>query len=145
MMERMELLKKIDHIGIAVADLEQGLAVYRDQMGMRHERTETVPGQKVKVAVLSVGGIRIELLQATAEESPIARFLARGSKGVHHICYRVDDMDEAIAYCQRQGLQVLQGSRRAGAGGAEVAFLHPRCSEGVLTELSTGGEEREYK
>jgi methylmalonyl-CoA/ethylmalonyl-CoA epimerase len=138
------ILKEIDHIGIAVEDLEQAVAVYRDQMGMKYERGETVEEQKVKVAVLSVGGIHIELLQATSDDSPIAKFLSRGNKGVHHICYRVDDMDRAIAFCRERGLEVLEGSRRTGAGGAEVAFLHPRSTAGVLTELTTGARgERE--
>jgi methylmalonyl-CoA/ethylmalonyl-CoA epimerase len=134
----MGVLDKIDHIGIAVPSLQEGLAVYRDRLGMELAGIETVEEQKVRVAILKVGGTRIELLEATADDSPIAKFLSGGGRGVHHIAYRVADLDEALRRCEANGLKAIPGTRRSGAGGTQVVFLHPKSTVGLLTELTTG-------
>lgn len=130
------MLKKIDHIGIAVADLEQGLALFRDVFGLEYLGTELVESEQVRVAILKIGEIRIELLQATSEESPIARFLAKGGRGVHHIAYVVDDLGKAIEAYESQGVKPIDNKKKPGAGAARVAFLHPKSTLGVLTELT---------
>ncbi len=134
------MLNRIDHIGIAVEDLEQSLSLFRDVLGMTYLGAEQVPSQKVKVATLRVGAIRIELLQPTSEDSPIAKFLKKRGRGVHHIAFQVDDLPAALKRCEAQGLKLVDKSVRPGAAGASIAFLDPKCTQGVLTELTTGSD-----
>jgi methylmalonyl-CoA/ethylmalonyl-CoA epimerase len=129
------MLKTIDHLGIAVKDLSESMKLYRDVMGLELLGEEVVAGQSVKVAIFKIGEVKIELLEATSEDSPIAKFLAAGGRGIHHVAYRVDDVEKAIAYCQANGLELIDKSARSGAHGAKIAFLHPRSTGGVLTEL----------
>jgi methylmalonyl-CoA/ethylmalonyl-CoA epimerase len=133
-------LKKIDHLGIAVRDLEKALAVFRDRLRLPLDAVEEVPQEKVKVAFLSVGESRLELLQPTAVDSAVARFLDRRGEGLHHVCFEVQDFDRLLADLPRSGLELLPGYPRAGAGGERVAFFHPRSTAGVLIELRERGE-----
>lgn len=127
--------KKISHIGIAVNSLEAAIPLYRDVLGMEFEGTEVVAEQKVKVAFFVAGESRIELLEATAPDSPVAKFIEKNGEGVHHLAYEVDDLRQAIANLQQQGVRLIDSEPRRGAHGTSIAFLHPKATGGVLTEL----------
>lgn len=127
--------KKINHIGIAVKSIDSHLPLYRDILGMEFEGTEIVAEQKVKVAFFAIGESRIELLEPTAEDSPVARFLEKNGEGVHHIAYEVEDLAAALAELRRQGIRLIDETPRCGAHATRIAFLHPKSTGGVLTEL----------
>lgn len=129
------MMKKINHLGIAVKDLDAQIAIYRDQLGMAFEGTEEVPSQMVKVAFFSVGESRVELLMPTSEESPIAKYLETNREGLHHVAYEVADIRAAMAACKAQGLRLLSEEPKPGAHHTLVCFLHPKSTGGVLTEL----------
>jgi len=133
------VLKKISHIGIAVKSLEVSIPFYRDVLGMPFEGTEVVAEQKVKVAFLGVGESRIELLEATDPESPVAKFIEKNGEGVHHVAYEVADLSAALATLKAQGVRLIDETPRGGAHGTQIAFLHPKASGGVLTELCQPG------
>jgi len=126
---------KIDHIGIATDDIEQLASIYRDALGLRVVETEEVASQKVRVAMLPVGESQIELLEATAADSPISKFLARRGPGIHHVAFKVDDIRAALAELKSKGARLIDEEPRTGAGGCLVAFVHPSSSGGVLLEL----------
>ena len=129
------MTNKINHIGIAVKNLEASLPFYRDTLGMTFEGDEVVTEQKVKVAFLAVGDSRIELLEPTAADSPVAKFLEKNGEGVHHIAYEVVDLTLALAELKRDGVRLIDETPRSGAHGTSIAFLHPKATGGVLTEL----------
>jgi len=129
------MTKKINHIGVAVKSIEATLPFYRDVLGMPFEGTEEVAEQKVKVAFLGVGESRIELLEATSEDSPVAKFIEKNGEGVHHVAYEVDDLGSALSELERQGVRLIDQKPRNGAHGTSIAFLHPKATMGVLTEL----------
>ena len=126
---------KIDHIGVAVVSIDDALAVYRS-LGLEEAHREEVPTQKVRTAFLPVGESRIELLEPTAEDSPVSKFLIRRGSGVHHICFAVDDIEAALADLKERGFRLLHDHPVPGADGKRVAFLHPDAGQGVLIELS---------
>ncbi len=128
------MLKKINHIGIAVKSIESGLATYR-ALGLEPEGEEVVEDQKVRVVFLTVGESRIELLEPTSPDSPVARFIEKKGEGIHHIAFQVDDVEEALAKAESQGLRLIDKSPRGGAHGTRIAFLHPKSTGGVLMEL----------
>ena len=125
----------IDHIGIAVSSLDDALAFYRDALGLDVEAPEEVPSQRVRAHFIQVGETAIELLEATADDSPIAKYVAKRGPGVHHITLRVDDIGEALARLKARGVRLIDETPRAGAHGALVAFIHPSSAHGVLIEL----------
>lgn len=125
----------LDHIGIAVHSIEEALRSYQGAMGLKMEASVTVEEQKVRVAVLPVGESRIELLEATDSSSPIRRFLAKRGEGVHHICFKVKDLNRKLTDFRKAGLQTLQDASGTGYQGRKIAFLHPRSTHGVLIEL----------
>ena len=125
----------LDHIGIAVDDLAEALAFYRDALGLDVDVTEEVASQAVRAHFLSVGPATLELLEATSPESPIARFISRRGAGLHHITLRVDDIIETLARLRARGVQLIDETPRDGAEGALVAFIHPSSAHGVLVEL----------
>ncbi|BCG45814.1 Methylmalonyl-CoA epimerase [Citrifermentans bremense] len=129
------MLSKINHIGVAVTSLEEALPFYRDSLGMTFSGTEEVPSQLVRVAFLSVGESKIELLEPTSPESPVAKFLEKNGPGVHHVAYGVEDIEAAIASLVAKGTRMIDAVPRNGAHGARIAFIHPKSSGGVLTEL----------
>jgi methylmalonyl-CoA/ethylmalonyl-CoA epimerase len=131
---------KIDHLGIAVRSLDDAVQVFRRLTGSEPSATEEVGDQKVRVAMFQVGESRLELLEATAPDSPIARFLDKGGRGVHHLTLTVTDLDETLASLDRDGVRLIDRQPRIGAGGEKIAFLHPSSTAGVLIELV---EERE--
>ncbi len=129
------MIKKIDHIGIAVRDLDAQIALYRDKLGLTFEGTEEVPSQQVRVAFFQTGDARIELLMATSLESPIAKHIEKRGEGMHHVAYEVPDIRAAITEAKARGLQPLSEEPRPGAHHTLVCFLHPKATGGVLTEL----------
>jgi len=132
--------KKINHIGIAVKSIENSVPFYRDVLGMTYEGSEEVAEQKVRVAFLGVGESRIELLEPTSPDSPVAGFLVKNGEGIHHIAYEVPDLEGALAHLQAAGVRLIDQNPRNGAHGARIAFLHPKATGGVLTELCQAGE-----
>ena len=126
---------KIDHLGVAVASIDDALAVYR-ALGLVEEKRESVPGQKVVAAFLPVGESRIELLEPTSSDSPVAKFLAKRGEGIHHVCFAVPDLDAALADLTAKGFRLIHAAGVQGADGKRVAFLHPEAGRGVLIELS---------
>ena len=129
------MLKKINHIGIAVTSIEDATPFYRDVLGMEFEGTEVVAEQKVKVAFFVVGESRIELLEPTAADSPVAKFLEKNGPGVHHVAYEVADLEQRLAQLKNAGVRLIDERPRLGAHGTHIAFMHPKGSGGVLTEL----------
>jgi methylmalonyl-CoA/ethylmalonyl-CoA epimerase len=129
------MLKKISHIGIAVKSLDEAIPFYRDNLGMVFQGIEEVPEQRVKVAFFLVGESKIELLEPSSAGSPVAGFLEKYGSGIHHIAYEVDDIGSAIVKLEADGMRMIDKAPRQGAHGALIAFLHPKSSHGVLTEL----------
>ncbi len=129
------MAKLISHVGIAVKSLDASIPFYRDVLGMEFEGTEVVAEQKVKVAFLVVGESRIELLEPTSDDSPVAKFLEKNGEGTHHIAYQVDDLAAALADLKAKGVRLIDETPRRGAHGSLIAFIHPKASGGVLTEL----------
>lgn len=125
----------MDHIGIAVADLEEALKLYTETFGLELQGTEVVEEQKVKVAFLPIGDTEIELLESTDPEGPIAKFIEKRGQGIQHIALRVDDIDAALDKMRAEGIRLIDEKPRYGAGGARIAFLHPKATGGVLIEL----------
>ena len=129
------MLTKINHIGIAVKSLEESIPFYRDNLGMAFLGTEEVAEQKVKVAMLQVGESKIELLEPTSEESPVAKFIEKSGPGIHHLAYEVENIEAAIAKLLSDGTRMIDEKPRNGAHGTRIAFIHPKSSNGLLTEL----------
>jgi len=129
------MIKKVDHIGIAVKSLENTLPFYTDVLRLSLLGVEEVESQKVKVAFLKAGETKIELLEPTSEESPIADFIAKRGEGIHHVAFGVASIEERIAEMKDQGIRMIDDQPRLGAGGAQIAFMHPKSAAGVLVEL----------
>jgi methylmalonyl-CoA/ethylmalonyl-CoA epimerase len=125
----------IDHIGIAVANIGDALAFYRDALGLDVEAPEEVASQRVRAHFIPAGEAAIELLEATADDSPIAKYVAKRGPGLHHITLRVDDIRAALAQLKDKGLRLIDEAPRDGAHGSLVAFIHPSSAHGVLVEL----------
>ena len=125
---------RIAHIGIAVEDLETALAFYRDVLGLEPHPQEQTDG--ATIVSLSVGDSLIELLTSDDRKSPIGKFLAKRGPGIHHICYRVPDLDQALAACRSAGYHLVDEVPRKGAGGRRIAFVHPKATAGILLELT---------
>ena len=128
------MLKRIDHIAIAVEDIERALTFFRDVLGLELSHTETVPEQGVQVAFLPLGDSDIELLEPLSPDTGVAKFLARQGEGIHHICLEVEDIEAALAGLKDQGVRLINETPVAGAHG-RVAFIYPKSTHGVLIEL----------
>jgi len=126
---------KIDHIGIATRGIQDAVTFYLEGLGLQVAETEEVAEQKVRVAMLPIGESRIELLEATSADSPIARFLEKRGPGIHHIALRVEDIHVALSDLKQKGARLIDEEPRTGAGGCLVAFVHPSSTGGVLLEL----------
>lgn len=124
----------IAHIGIAVTDVDAALAFYRDVLGVEARGPDEVDG--ARIVHLHFGQSEVELLEPLREDSPIAKFLARRGPGIHHICYRVTDLDQALAACRARGYALIDDEPRIGAGGCRIAFIHPKSTNGILIELT---------
>jgi len=130
---------KIDHLGVAVRSIEESSRLYRDVLGMRDSGVEEVAEQKVRVAFFPIGDTQIELLEPTADDSPIAKHLEKKGPGLHHIAYQVEDLAAALEALKAAGVRLIDETPRCGAHGMKIAFLHPKSTDGVLTELCERG------
>jgi len=130
-------IQKISHIGVAVPSIDEYVGFFTGVLSLNLTGTEVVEDQKVKVAFLTVGESRIELLEPTSDDSPVAKYLAagKGKPRVHHVAYQVDNIEAAIEDAQKKGARMIDEKPRRGAGGVRIAFIHPKSSAGVLTEL----------
>ena len=124
----------VAHIGIAVTSIPEALAFYRDVLGLSPGSPETADGSTI--VSLHFGPVAVELLEPTDPASPVAKFLAKRGPGIHHICYRVADLDGALARCRAAGYRLIDETPRRGAGGRRIAFLHPKTTNGILLELT---------
>jgi methylmalonyl-CoA/ethylmalonyl-CoA epimerase len=125
---------EVAHIGIAVPSITESLRFYRDVLGLAPGRPEAADG--AKIVSLHFGDVDVELLEPTDAASPVAKFLAKRGPGIHHVCYRVSDLDAALARCRAAGYQLVDETPRRGAGGRRIAFLHPKATNGILLELT---------
>jgi methylmalonyl-CoA/ethylmalonyl-CoA epimerase len=131
----MEMIEKLDHIGIAVADLDDALKFYSESLGLKCTHIEEVSGQNVKVAFLPVGSANLELVCSTDPESAIAKFIEKKGEGIQHLAFMVDDIEKAISQLKEKGVSLIDAVPRIGAHGAKIVFLHPKSTHGVLIEL----------
>lgn len=128
------MLKKINHIGIAVKDIEAAIDFYK-KLGLELEAIEVVESQKVKVAFIPIGEVRIELLEATSNNSPIAKFIEKKGEGIHHLVFGTDNLQDRLDEIKTKGIRLIDEIPRKGAHNANIAFLHPKSTCGVLVEL----------
>lgn len=128
-------VSRIDHIGIAVENLEDSIPFYRDVLKLEFLGIEEVPSQKVRVAMFAIGNSRIELLEPTSQESPVAKAIEKRGQGIHHIAYAVDSVEAEIELISEKGIRMIDTAPRSGAGGSKIAFIHPSDTGRVLTEL----------
>ena len=126
---------KINHLGIATKGIDEALKFWGNALGLENVHTETVEDQKVRVAMLPIGESRIELLEATSDDSPIAKFLEKRGGGIHHIAVEVEDIEESLAKLKSEGMRLIDEKPRIGAENCLVAFVHPSSANGVLLEL----------
>jgi methylmalonyl-CoA/ethylmalonyl-CoA epimerase len=129
------VFRRIDHIGIAVADLEAAIAVHQQTFGMTIAHRETVAEQGVEAVLFDVGENHVELLRPLGDDTPVGRFLERRGPGLHHVAYQVGDLDVALAELRQAGVEMIDSVPRTGIRGSRVAFVHPSASASVLTEL----------
>ena len=132
----MMKVTKVDHIGIAVNNMDEALAFYRDTLGITSTGTEVIEDQKVRVAFLPLGDTELELLESTAPDGPVAKFIEKRGEGIQHIALRVDNIEEALAELKEKDFKLIDQQPRYGAGNARIAFLHPKATGGILLELS---------
>jgi methylmalonyl-CoA epimerase len=135
------VLSTIDHVGIAVEDIDAALALYRDSLGMPLVHRETVAEQGVYAALLDVGDGHVELLQPLGPETPVGKYLTRRGPGLHHVAYRVTDVEATLSALAAAGLRLIDEQPRTGIRGSRVAFLHPASTGGVLTEIVQPAED----
>lgn len=129
------MIKKIDHIGIAVKNIEEVSKFYKDVLGLEITGIEVVEEQKVKTAFIPVGDSEIELLESTSDDSPIAKFIEKKGEGIQHIALQVDNIEKTLEELKQKGVKLIDEVPRYGAGGAKIAFVHPKSTNGVLLEL----------
>ncbi len=126
---------KIDHLGIAVNSVDEGKKFWSDIMGLDFNGSETVAEQKVTTAFFPVGESEVELLESTAPDGPIAKYIDKKGTGIQHVAFRVENIEQALAELKEKGIKLIDQTPRIGAGGAKIAFLHPKATSGVLVEL----------
>lgn len=126
---------KIEHIGIAVANLDEAIKYWENVMGLKCYNIEEVADQKVRTAFFKIGEVKIELLEATSEESTIAKFVANKGQGVHHVAFKMEDTNQALKEAEEKGVRLIDKQARKGAENLNIGFLHPKSTLGVLTEF----------
>ncbi|MGI6066686.1 MAG: methylmalonyl-CoA epimerase [Bacillota bacterium] len=129
------MISKIDHIGVAVKSIEEARKFWEETMGLKVTGIEEVAEQKVKTAFLPIGESEVELLESTDPSGAIAKFIEKKGEGIQHVAFRVDNIEEALAKLKAQGVRLIDEKPRIGAGGAKIAFLHPKATFGTLVEL----------
>jgi methylmalonyl-CoA/ethylmalonyl-CoA epimerase len=128
-------IKHIDHIGIAVKSLDQAGRFYTEALGLKVHDVETVTDQKVRVAFIPITDSELELLESTQEDGPVAKFIAAKGEGIQHLAFRVENIEESLAELKAKGVRLIDEKPRLGAGGAKIAFIHPKETNGVLVEI----------
>lgn len=136
------MITRIDHLGIAVSSLNDAVPIWEKALGLKCERIEEVPSQKVRTAFFDVGGVHLELLEPTAPDSAIAKFIEKNGEGVQHVAFATDDIEGQLKQAKDNGVRLINETPVPGAGGKQVAFLHPKSMKGVLTELCIGGDHK---
>ena len=131
-------MKKIEHIGIAVKDLEASNKLFARLLGVEHYKIETVESERVRTSFFQIGDIKIELLEATHPDSPIAKFVDKRGEGIHHIAFDVDDIEAKLSGLSEKGFQLINETPKPGADNKMIAFLHPKTTNGVLVEVCRG-------
>jgi methylmalonyl-CoA/ethylmalonyl-CoA epimerase len=134
------MIRKIQHIGVAVRSLADAIPFYRDVLGLEYIGTEEVAEQKIRAAIFRVGESTIEVLESTAPDGPVGKFLERNGEGIHHLCFEVGDAAVALSHAKGKGVRLIDETPRAGVHGTRVGFLHPKSTFGVLTEFAQEGE-----
>jgi methylmalonyl-CoA/ethylmalonyl-CoA epimerase len=129
------MIKEIDHIGIAVNNLEGSIKIYRDILGLNFKGTEEIQDQKVIVATFLIAGVKVELVQPTHPDSSMRKFIDKRGEGMHHIAFKVDNIDESLKELNGKSVKLIDEKARIGADGARIAFIHPKDMNGVLIEL----------
>lgn len=129
------MIKKIDHVGIAVKDLDAAIKFYEGLLGLKVTETEVVEEQKVKVAFMPTGDSEVELLESTTPDGPIAKYIEKNGEGIQHMAFRVENLEQCLAELKEKGVRLIDEKPRRGAGGAKIAFLHPKSTFGTLVEL----------
>jgi methylmalonyl-CoA/ethylmalonyl-CoA epimerase len=135
-------MEKLEHIGIAVKNMESANKLFAALLGREHYKIEEVASEGVRTSFFDLGGVKIELLEATREDSPIARFIEKKGEGIHHLAFEVSDIASSLAEYQEKGFQLISHEPKDGADGKSIAFLHPKSTNGVLVELC---QERKKK
>ncbi|PAQ16323.1 methylmalonyl-CoA epimerase [Bacillaceae bacterium SAOS 7] len=128
-------MQNINHIGIAVRSLDETVPFYTEQLGLPLQKIEEVDSEKVRVAFIDAGNVKLELLEPTNEDSPIAKFIEKRGQGIHHVAFGVIEIEDRIREIKERGIQMIHDTSKPGAGGAQVAFMHPKSTHGVLFEL----------
>lgn len=134
------MIKRIDHLGIAVKSLTEAIPFYEKVLGLKCEHIEEVASQKVRTAFFACGEVHIELLEPTAEDSPIAKFIEKNGEGIQHVAFAVDDIKAELAHAKAEGVRLIDEAPRPGAGNKQIAFLHPKSTRGVLAEFCMPNE-----
>lgn len=134
-------ISHIEHIGIAVKNLEESIKYYEDVLGLKCYAVEEVADQRVKTAFFKVGQVKIELLESTDPEGPIGKYIEKKGEGIHHLAFCVNDLENSLGEVESKGVRLIDSKPRKGAEGLDIAFLHPKSTNGVLTELCSSGEE----
>ncbi|MHC4663446.1 MAG: methylmalonyl-CoA epimerase [Planctomycetota bacterium] len=134
------MLNGVDHIGIAVKSIDGALSFYKEILGLELHGIEEVPTQKVRVAFTEVGGVHLEFVEATADDSPIAKFIEKYGEGFQHLAFAVEDLPGKLAALREKGVRLIDEKPRPGAGGKNIAFIHPKATNGVLVELCEKAE-----
>ena len=135
------MISKIDHIGVAVNSIDEQLPYYRDTLGLKIEKVETVASEGVKVCFIKVGDTHIELLEPISDESPVKKFIEKNGQGVHHIAYATDDVAKVVLDMKGKDVRLLNEQPKQGAGGKLICFAHPKSTFGVLTEICQATEK----
>ena len=135
-------MKQIDHIAIAVNSLEESIKVYTSLLGVEPE-LETITAEKVNTAVYDLNGVSLELIEPIGDDSPITKFLQKKGEGLHHVCLKVDSLEETMTELKEKGIEIIDETPKIGAGGTKIVFIHPKSTGGVLFELNSGLKKKD--
>lgn len=134
------MIRRIQHIGVAVRKLDDAIPFYRDVLGLEFAGIEEVAEQKIRAAVFRVGESTIEVIESTSPDGPVGKFLEKNGEGVHHLCFQVEDVAAALSHAKEKGVRLIDEAPRVGVHGMNIGFLHPKSTFGVLTEFAQGGD-----
>ena len=132
---KLIIMEKLEHIGIAVRNIDKANAMFLQLLGTSHYKTEVVESEGVRTSFFQLGGVKLELLEATREDSPIAKFIEKRGEGIHHLAFEVSDIKQSIEQCRQKGFELINDTPKEGADNKMICFLHPKSTAGVLVEL----------